>query len=441
MATYYLRSGAAGAGTGADWANAYTTLAAALTGKAAGDTIYVSEDHAETQASAMTLSPGGTIANPVRVICVDHLGTVPPVSADLRSSATVTTTGTSSITFSGGGGTTYRGIIFNAGTGAGAGQIILPNSASTLLAFDNCSLRLVSTGGGKILLGNGGFVGCYVDLHNTTVSFAGTGQGFSNVGVHLRWRNTASALLGTIPTTLFDWSSNARSGIVEVDGVDLSAAGAGKTLVGNTNTNAARASFNNCKLNASVTKTAVPVTPGSLEVDFYRCDSSGTNYAFHRERYAGVLDHETTIIRTGGANDGTTGLSWKIVTTANANVDAPFESPPIAIWNDTTGSSVTATIEGIWGGGAVPNDDEIWVEVQYLGDASSPQGSFVNDGKADPLATAAGQASSSETWGGSTTKFKLGVSFTPQQKGWIFARVKAAKASSTFYIDPKVTLS
>ena len=146
-------------------------------------------------------------------------------------------------------------------------------------------------------------------------------------------------------------------------------------------------------------------------------------------------------MRTGGASDGTTPIAWKIVTTANCTYSMPFECPPIAIWNDTTGSAKTATVEGIWGGGAVPNDDDIWLEVEYLGDASSPQGSFVNDGKADLLATAAGQTSSSETWGGSTTKFKLACTFTPQMKGWIYARVKCAKASSTFYIDPLVTLS
>ena len=82
----------------------------------------------------------------------------------------------------------------------------------------------------------------------------------------------------------------------------------------------------------------------------------------------------------------------------------------------------------------------MWLDVEYLGDASSPQASFGND-SADILATAANQTSSSETWGGSTAAFKLAVTFTALQKGWIYARVKVAKASSTFYIDPLVTLT
>ncbi|MER8692388.1 MULTISPECIES: hypothetical protein [Mesorhizobium] len=57
------------------------------------------------------------------------------------------------------------------------------------------------------------------------------------------------------------------------------------------------------------------------------------------------------------------------------------------------------------------------------------------------MTTAAAQTSSSETWGGSTASFKLNVSFTPQQEGWILARVKAGKASATIYVDPKVTLT
>ena len=129
----------------------------------------------------------------------------------------------------------------------------------------------------------------------------------------------------------------------------------------------------------------------SAEVDFIRSGSAGVNYTVRRHRHTGTLTEETTIVRTGGAIRWHHADRWKVVTTANCTYSLPFECPPIAIWNDTTGSAKTATIEGIWGGGAVPNDDDIWVDVEYLGDAASPQGSFVNDGKANLLATAATQ--------------------------------------------------
>lgn len=196
----------------------------------------------------------------------------------------------------------------------------------------------------------------------------------------------------------------------------------------------------NCKLNASVTVAATPARP-SHRMEIINCDSGAVNYRNEIYDYAGTLTTETTIVLTGGASDGTTPISWKVITTANAKFDKPFECFPIILWNDTTGASKTLTIQGIWGGGAVPNDDEIWVEVEYLGASGNPGSSFVSDAKATVLTTGAGQDAGSGTWGGSTTKFALAVTFTPQMKGPIVARVKCAKASSTFYIDPRATLS
>jgi hypothetical protein len=179
----------------------------------------------------------------------------------------------------------------------------------------------------------------------------------------------------------------------------------------------------------------------SHRVDLIRCDSGATNYRTERYRYQGTLTTETTIVRTGGASDGTTPIAWKILTTADAEWHSPFECFPISIWNETTGSPIDVTVEGVWGGGAVPLNDEIWMDVEYLGSALTPQGSFTTTTKADILATGANTTASSEVWGGSTTEFKLVATITPEMAGPITVYVKAAKASSTFYIDPKITLS
>ena len=439
MAVYYVYSGAAGANNGSNWANAFTTLTAAFVTEAAGDTLYVAHDHAETSAS-LSLGSSGTSSNPTKVVCVNRAGSVPPVSADRLTTAQVTTSANGAIQFNA-GFTHYDGIIFIAGNSTGVANITPAGANSTWTRFDNCSLRIGSTGAGAINIGGAGSVfGTHTELNNTTLSFSATTQSVQVSGGAIRWRNTPSALLGAqVPATLFTLGV-ARGGVVECIGVDLSAAGSGKTIVGALATaNYTASKFIDCKLNASVTKSAVPLSSGSTEVDFIRSGASGVNYTVFCHRLSGTLDEETTIVRTGGASDGTTPIAWKVVTTANCNYSMPFECPPIAIWNDTTGSARTATVEGI--AATLPTDQEIWLELEYLGDASSPQGSFVNDGKADLLATAANQTSSSETWGGSTTAFKLAVTFTAQQKGWLYARVKCAKASSTLYIDPLITLT
>ncbi|RWN30113.1 MAG: hypothetical protein EOR97_17220 [Mesorhizobium sp.] len=412
-------------------------MAAALAGKAAGDIFYVSEDHTETTAG-LTLTFPGTVASPNRAICVNHSGSVPPVAADLRTTAAINVSGSSSLSL-GAGGAYIDGVIFTTGTGGATGTaaINVGNGNNQMVVLKNCSLRIASTGANcRINLGS--LDSCYTSLDNTTLSFAGTSHAVKVTG-RVVWSNTASALLGTMPTTLFVAAGNSDAQVVEVRGVDLSAAGAGKTIVGSGTGPTAVYGFTDCKLHASVTLAATPASTGSGEIDYVRTGSAGVSQG--RYRYSGTLTEETVIVRTGGASDGTTPIAWKIVTTANALLPVPFEAPPIAIWNDTTGSAVTATLQGIWGGGAVPNDDEIWVEAEYLGDASSPLASFVNDSKANILAAGAGQGAGAGTWGGSTTKFALAVTFTPQQKGWVLLRVKAAKPSSTFYIDPKVTLT
>ena len=434
MASYYVWSGAAGSANGSSWVNAYTTLTAGLTSKAAGDNVFVAHDHAEATATANLSAANGAIGNPIKVICVDRAGTVPPVSADRRTTAQVTTTTNGSITLN--GFTHYDGIIFIAGNSTGTASINVSSVANQWMRFDNCSFRIGSTGSGRVAFHAG--ADTYVELYNTTMSFSAVTQGV-DVGGALKWRNTPSALIGSaVPTTLFAPTAN-RGSEIECIGVDLSAAGSGKTIFGtNANHYAGKHKLVDCKLHASVTRSTVPVWYGANEVDIVRSGASG-NYAVYRHRTSGELMEETTIVRSGGASDGTTPIAWKVVTTANCSFSMPFETPPIAIWVDTTGAPVTATVECI--GATVATDQEVWLDVEYLGDASSPQGSFVNDGKANLLATAANQTSSSETWGGSTAAFKLEVTFTPQQKGWMYARVKCAKASSTFYIDPMVTLS
>ena len=441
MANYYVWSGASAGGNGTTWALAYQTLTLAFAGKAAGDTFFVAHDHNETTAAALSLTTTGTLAAPTKAICVDRAGSVPPVSADRRSTAQVAVTGINNMTFV--GAAYYSGIIFSSGNAANVAHIILTGLPATNAAqrFDNCSLRLLSTSiSPRIFIGNSGASsGAYVEFNNTTVSFANIGQSLDMSGM-FRWRNTPSAVLGTVPTNLLSVQTPSRGAVVECNGVDFSAMTAGKILLlANSSSGAHTYKFVDCKLDAAVTKVSGTFLHGSCEADFMRCGATG-NYAVSRYRVSGQLDQETSVVRTAGASDGTTPISWKVVTTLICSYLLPFECPPIAIWCDTPGVVTPAEIECAWGAGSPPNNDEVWLDLEYLGDVASPQGSFVNDGKADLLVTAAPQSASAAAWAGSVSKFKLDVSFTPQQKGWIYARVKCARPSMTFYIDPKISM-
>jgi hypothetical protein len=78
--------------------------------------------------------------------------------------------------------------------------------------------------------------------------------------------------------------------------------------------------------------------------------------------------------------------------------------------------------------------------------AGNPQGSFKTSTKADNLAASAATNNSADgsTWGGggAGNGFKIVCpSFTPAQKGAINIYVRAAKASATYYIDPRPSIS
>ncbi len=411
-----------------------------------GDTIFVSEDHAETAAGIITVGSNiGSAAGPIQITCVDHTGSVPPVSADLRSSARVQTTGNNEIRVNSGGSDTrivYRGIRFRAGSGASgtANIALLSGNPACRLKLINCELVLL-TSGASSYIDFGGTNSGQIELVNTTVEFGSTSQHIRKPGASgATWKNTPSAIVGaTIPNALFGYAGDRSRGLV-LDGVDLSALGSGKTIVAN---NTLSAELRNCKLGASVTVAAVSTSP-SQRVDAMLCDSGDTNYRSESYQYPGTLTTETGRVRSGGASDGVTPVSWKVVTTANAKWILPVECFSIGIWNETVGSPVTATIE-IMNDGTTLKNDEVWADIQYMGDASFPLASEATNTKADPLTAGSNLSTSSETWDttgiGSPVKQKIEVTFTPEQKGYIRAVVKVGRASKTVYIDPKITLS
>lgn len=493
MASWYVYSGAGGAGTGANWANAYTTLAAACAGGAgAGDTFYVAHDHAETQASAITISvPSSSPVIPCIILCVNRSGSVPPVSADLRTTATITTTGNNSLTLQSGAAYIY-GITFNAGTGAVGATFVC---SLTWSHFKNCQCRKLGTSGtGNAINLSGSLV-----FDNTSVEVGATSDAVRAQNCRLIWKNCATPLTGaTIPTSLIGNSTN--SGNVLLEALDLSALGSGKNIVGAL-FGACDVHIKDCKLNASVTIAATQSGLGTGQIYVSRTDSSGTNYIERKYNHCGSQIDETVIVRTGGASDGTTPKSRNITTTDKAKWHYPFDATPISIWQDST-SAASATIEGVWNAAALPNNDDIWFDLEYLGASGNPQGSFVIGTKADFLAAGSALTASTQAWdslvtaransttyavgdvrkvasnpgriffvtaqtgasassepagfasavdGGSVTdgnvtwragvRFKQTLNFTSALKGPVYAYPRAGKLSTTFYLDPLITLA
>ena len=431
MADIYLSSvDGDNADNGSTWALAKATLVAALTAAGAGGRVFVDHAHAETQAGGMTLASPGTAASPTLVICVDRTGNPEPPTAR-ATTGTVTSTA---------GNVAHTGVAYVYGLTVSGANIQLPSSGGHSWVYEE-SVLAVTASGGAMIFGDGSVnVVQAVLLINTDLSFNNTSQEIRPWEV-FDWKG--GAVVGaTVPTTLFDLFGRH---MVIVQNVDLSALGSGKNLC-----DVARASGNilflDCKLGASVAiTTGTFAGPRGAHVEVINSDSADTNYRFHRQNYQATETQETTIVRTGGASDGTTTFSRKVVSTANVTKVFPYEGMWIELWNETVGSAQTATVEIITDNVTL-TDAEAWLEVEYLGTSGFPLGLFANDRVADPIfGTPANQATSTVDW--TTTglatpiKQKLGVAFTAQEKGLVRARVVVAKASTTVYYDPLITLS
>lgn len=412
----------------------------------ANNKVFIGHNHAQTAAAAVTISSGQP-TTPLVVICHNAAGNYPPQSGDVTTGATITTTGANAITI-GGNSCVYVGVTFQAGSGAVAQGIAFGLDLGGKCTLINCSLQKLGTSGS-----NSAIDFTTVSNHewiNTTVKFGAVTDVMRVRLARLLWRDVPGGVLASgsaVPTVLATLNlTGGGSLLMHWEGLDLSQFGSGKTLVliasGGGWASMGPVVIKDCKIDAAVTKVSLSGSvPASGPVDIARVDSAATSYISERHSFWGSQTTEVAIVRTGGAVGGSVPVAAKVVTTASARWDMPFEMIPIAKHNSVTGSAVTATVEGIWGGGAVPNNDDIWLEVAYMGSSGSPLSSRVSGTKANRQAAASALASSAETWGGSTTAFKMSVTFTPEIEGLIYAYVRVGKASSTFYVDPMVTLS
>ena len=439
MADWYIWSGATGAGTGADWANAFVNLTSIST-KAAGDNFYVAHDHAQTAAAITTITSPGTDASPCRIMCVDRAGTVPPVEADLRTTATVTTTGNFSITLAGSVSDCY-GITFTCADGTANAAASYNNTAGRACKFRSCTFRTASTGTGAIQRFNSGGTSNFTILDNCSFEFKHIGQYMFHMGGRIHWRNSPTAIIGaTFPTNLFRWGAAGRW---IMEGVNLSGF-ISKTLCDSSvSTQDSWLLFKDCSIGGSTIPMIAPTSQswGGVEAYVVRTGTLDVQYTNSKISYAGQVRAEISPRRNGGASDGVQPIGWTIVTTANVEFDLPFECLPITVWNDTIGTPKTLTIEGIWGTAGTPTNADIWIDVYYLGTSGTSLATKATTMKTAFISANTSYPAGSGTWTGSTNKFAMSVTFTPQEKGFITVYVMAAKVSTTFYIDPKPVLT
>jgi hypothetical protein len=398
--------------------------------------IYVRKESVLARAAAVTYNINNINATSAVRALVVEASPIPPTTASAAKGAKIGTTGANNLSLGGyaAGVSFTEGMYFQAGTGANSASLTVQNSHYHRLR--NGKLTLGGTSGGAIVVGVAAQAkyGAF-DWEKVDLEFSAINQGVTlNGDVNIK----GGALLGTIPTTVF--TPTAYGASVVLEDYDLALLTSGKTLVGAPSGGIkVEVVVKSCKLGGG-TIMAQPgfAFPNSVAY-IVNCSTGDINWYCGKIDSRGIESTETDNVMTGGASDGTTAVSRKIVTSASASVGIPFKSLPMDIWNETVGSAVTVTVFGNHASD-VPNNNEVWLELEYLGDPDSPLGTVTESHPAHQYGGSA-NTSDASTWTSGSGKFKLAVTFTPEQKGPIIARVCAAKASHTFYYDPGPVLS
>ena len=417
-------------------------------------TVFVGDTHAEYQTSAITWTPTITIGDLLKVICVDHT-VINPTGGNVKQGATVSSAGPGvHVTINpSSGGIYFYGIGFQAGltgqSNANINDIILTPSSARYY-FDTCNFSILTGNAGSVIEANSASGAGEIVWNNCSVAFSAVGQ-YIDVGTsYWHWLNSTLIVPGSTgpnPTTLFGDSASGRAATVLLEGVDMT--GYSGQLNGTQQAvNMRNFTVKDCKLNTSMT-IAIPNTAIGEIYQLMDCEIGATGTSYKSSRYASeaVETTETSITRVGGAVDPAgNAQSRKIVTTTFCQFLKPYRSETLAIYNSKIGSAVTVTVAGTWNVASVPNNDDIWMEVEYLGTTTYPLGSFVTTTKANVLSSSSAVSSDSSTWNGGGSgagwsPFKFSTTITPQFAGLIQVRIRAAKQSATFYIDPKIVLT
>jgi hypothetical protein len=379
----------------------------------AGNTVYVGDNHAESQATAITITSASSATAISKILCHNHSGSYPPAAGDLTTGATISTTAAVGLTWTSTNNSVYvYGLTFKVGVGASTACVIAlaPQSSGNLqnwMYFDNCSFWLATTASTSTYIQLGptsNFVWNSITFNNVTVKFGHANQFISTALCQFVWQNTGQILASgsSVPAALMGPISGGGGNVSNtvLEALDLSqltgAIWSSATLAALTNV-----TIKDCKLNAAAT-VGTPAQTG-MNVQLIRSDSGAAAYKSTRYAYEGTETTETSITRVGGAQDPSgQAQSRKIVTAANAQWLLPFKAESYAIWNPTTGANVTVTVYGVAADDVVPNNDEIWIEAAYLSDSGSPLGKIVSTNKASILAANAAVAADSSAWSNAT---------------------------------------
>lgn len=414
MPDVYYDAQAVGADNGTSWADAFTTLLAAIAATGAGDLIYQSH----TSNEILGVSPIYT-GTGQRIVSVDKTGSVPPVAADYIKGGTFTAATQDII---------LRGLIHSIGTLWKVGDDFISDQAVSNIVLEDGSLELTGASdsfrliGGSVRLIDFDLI---VGIATNFISVLGT-------GIFLHWRG------GTVVGAMNTLFANVSGGDIIIEGVDLSSVTVAIVTPAVT-PGYFTIIFKGCVMPSGVPLSSIAVPIQGL-IAAYGSSDTNKPYFMQEEQYEGTIITETTNVKSGGSSDGTTPISLKFVSNANVSeyAFALKNRMPILFYAADTG--VQEFIVDVMTDGVTLQDDEIYLEFSSPG--TGVQRVMTETRPLNPLVIPSNLTASAAMWDesgiGAAVKQKITASIDPKQKGWMECFICLAKPLTTMYADVKV---
>lgn len=439
MTTYCLNTTGTGVG-GTTWVTAFTTWVAASGAMAAGDVLFV-DSAFNTVPAGQTVTFPGTPASP-NIIISGTPGSAGTMTAYVAGALLAS----SNTTFTVNGSFRAKGVTFNTQSGS-SHDMLIGTATTNSVVLDLCALRSTGAGGSsRVYVGTFSTdVGSSFTAKNCTIKFGAAGQSLYPDRLCMFDGLTLESG-GTSPTSFCTPAPGAHSGEIYFQALDLTNASAGINLVSAPTQSGIVVRFNDVRLPASWSGALAGTLKVGNHIEMWNGDNGNTNYKMKVLDYAYTANENTSIYVTG-TTVAAQAMSIKVDTTANCSWASVGKVPLTPILVDQSSGTYTVTCEIARDGSATPYlNSDIWLEVEYLGTSSSTLGvvtdnacdllTFVNSGGSNITSSAA-------AWtglGGTNNTMKLQVTITPKKPGYILPKVCFAKASSTCYVDPGVSV-
>jgi len=434
MADFYMDTDTGSdSDNGTTWALAKLTLEGLLAVMSAGDRGFIQGSATDTAASTRNFVHSGTPQNPCTIVGVaDGTTNEPPVVSDLASTLPFI-----EVTGAGNDIELHGGLVIN-NLKFDTPDRYYFNDINDSLEFNSCYLVLnglmTGTGQAEVVFNNStveiivGYLGTQMYFNGGAIIFTGADQivvGYSGTGTF------------------------------EFNGVDLSQGTTGLSYIQDGNGAGATIKLRNCKMPATYSLSVTQLDICTTSIELIGCsdtssqaiDSSIQDYEY--ADFWGTVDSETTIVRTGGANDNASGLfSYAMTPHANTTLEssnATLKSPWMSTW--VQAGTQTLTVYVCNDGGVDYNEDEMWVEwlVPDTNDTAQHDLTFSSGNSRLFPSSTANTDDSDSTWGGTGAngqKFELAVN--PGFQGEARARLHVAKRQATpdtVYLDPRIAVS